>query len=163
MTKNKSLRQNNHVTKNKLRHAASNDICMSFFIRFPAFYGHRWYFLSICHVSQTIEDEKKIINKINRNQNQQIAAKKKNVSTGITGVFWGTKLKHHLKGQIFTGESGSCMQLVTAFCIAMGFGGKKNKNITHHQGEMYIVIQEQNDLKWRTDLKYIHLNCIDVF
>lgn len=90
---------------------------------------------------------KKIINKINRNQNQQIAAKKKNVSTGITGVFWGTKLKHHLKGQIFTGESGSCMQLVTAFCIAMGFGGKKNKNITHHQGEMYIVIQEQNDLK----------------
>lgn len=53
------------------------------------------------------------------------------------------------------GESGSCMQLVTAFPIAMGF--EKTQPITLHQGEMYIVIQEQNYLK------YIHLNCIDVF
>lgn len=55
----------------------------------------------------------------------------------------------------YMGESGSCMQLVTAFPIAMGF--EKTQPITLHQGEMYIVIQEQNYLK------YIHLNCIDVF
>jgi len=59
------------------------------------------------------------------NRSKQLAAKKKSVSTGITGVFWGgTELKHCLKGQLFTGESGSCTQLITAFCLAMELRGK---------------------------------------
>lgn len=96
-------------------------------------------------MSQTIEDKKKIINKINRNQNQQIAAKKKNVSTGITGVFWGTKASFK-RQDIYRGVwvmHATCHSLL----YSHGIWGGKNKNITHHQGEMYIVIQEQNDLK----------------
>lgn len=78
-------------------------------------------------------------------QKQQLAAKKKSVSTGITGVFWrggGDKAKALFKRPVIYKGVRAMHATCHSLLFSHGIGGE-NKTVAHHQGEMYIVIREQ--------------------